>query len=618
VDKPDIRAVIHFNLPSTVEAYYQEVGRAGRDGKPARGILLYSPEDRALQEWFIENDAPKPEQTHALYRALPRGVRRLSPLDLQRETGMNDTMLKLALRQLEIAGAVQRLGDERGAMLVRVEDLVRVDLSAGAAETEQFRLVKRRKLAQMIRYAETNDCRRRFILDYFGDHGSADAPECCDNHIDTVSPTTRRAETEDEWIPLVILETVRTLERPLGRDKIAMIVRGSHAQEIVDWGYHRHKFYSKLKHLTLREIGDVIEQLVARGYLKTIGGEYPVIALTPLGEQTLDARAAIALNVGTPASQQKRVEKKAALKAGGTIERTLELAEEGLSVTQIAEKRGLTVGTVYSHLERLVAEGRTAPDRFIEPNVYEQIIAAMKQWDGQWLSGLKALLPEEISYDQIRLVVAAQKAKPGAVSAPSVPETSEDLIARFLSQAHPKPLPGPWRVGFALDSHSKFVGAQNVRTELGDLLYRFKYGGEQGVVETLAARLADFLRAHSEMRADLILPIPSTKKERPYDPVPLLARALGKRIGVAVNETALVKTRATELQKAMTNLAQKQANVRGAYCVADAKAVCARRVLLLDDFFDSGATLSEATCVLLAADAAAVCVLAVTKTIHAD
>jgi ATP-dependent DNA helicase RecQ len=100
--------------------------------------------------------------------------------------------------------------------------------------------------------------------------------------------------------------------------------------------------------------------------------------------------------------------------------------------------------------------------------------------------------------------------------------------------------------------------------------------------------------------------------------VPLLARALGKRIGVAVNETALVKTRATELQKAMTNLAQKQANVRGAYCVADAKAVCARRVLLLDDFFDSGATLSEATCVLLAADAAAVCVLAVTKTIHAD
>lgn len=757
VDKPDIRAVIHFNLPSTVEAYYQEVGRAGRDGKPARGILLYSPEDRALQEWFIENDAPRVEQTLALYRALPRGTTRVSPFDLQRETGMNDTMLKLALHQLEMAGAVQRLGDERGAMWLRVENLTHVDLSASAAEVARLREVKRRKLVQMIHYAETNHCRRRFILDYFGDHSAADAPECCDNHpSETVATPTRRAASEEEWIPLVILETVRTLKHPLGREKIAMIARGSQAQAIVSAGYNRHKFYGKLHHLTLREIGDVIEQLITRGYLKMIGGEYPVLALTPLGEQTLKTRAAIELDVRRHASTEKRAEKKAVLKAGGTIERTLELARQGLDVAQIAKQRGLSIGTIYGHLERLVADGRIAPERFIEPRVYAQIVTAMKQWDGEWLADLKALLPAEISYDQIRLVVAAQKAQPrqaetasgqtdarmgseknrahavwllgesrskehlaaliaalddedgnirrlaasalgkiedaravgsliellsdakpqvrqyaikalGRIGHPAANEALtkikddpqekdynrtaarvalkqialkskhgnqvgkstqdgetcdeplfEDAIQKFLSSPRPKLLRGPWALGYALDFNSQFVGARWTRTELGEWVYRFKYGGEQNVVQPLAARLAAFLKVHPEMRADVILPIPSTKKERPYDPVPLLARTLGKAMGVSVNETVLIKTRATELQKAMTNLVQKQANVRGAFAVTDAKPLRAKRVLLLDDFYDSGATLAEATRVVLAAGAAKVYVLVVTKTIHAD
>ncbi len=231
VDKPDIRWVIHYNLPSTVEAYYQEVGRAGRDGCPARGVLLYSTEDRALQEWFIENDAPKPEQTLALYRALPRGVTRVSALDLQRESGMNDTRLKLALRQLEIAGAVQRLGDERGAMILQVANLARVDLTAGAAEVERFRDLKRRKLAQMIRYAETNACRRRFILDYFGDRGPADAPDCCDNYLATTLAPTRAATTEHESVALTILGCVGAVNGRLGRSGVGKILAARKASE---------------------------------------------------------------------------------------------------------------------------------------------------------------------------------------------------------------------------------------------------------------------------------------------------------------------------------------------------------------------------------------------------
>ncbi len=78
IDRPDVRLVAHFAMPGTLEAYYQEAGRAGRDGLPARAVLLYSPKDRALQEWFIENDAPAANEVRVLYDAI-RARHDLSP-----------------------------------------------------------------------------------------------------------------------------------------------------------------------------------------------------------------------------------------------------------------------------------------------------------------------------------------------------------------------------------------------------------------------------------------------------------------------------------------------------------------------------------------------------------
>jgi ATP-dependent DNA helicase RecQ len=67
VDKPDVRAVIHYNLPATVEAYYQEAGRAGRDGLPAECLLLFAPDDQGLQEWLINSDTPAYEDLYQLF-----------------------------------------------------------------------------------------------------------------------------------------------------------------------------------------------------------------------------------------------------------------------------------------------------------------------------------------------------------------------------------------------------------------------------------------------------------------------------------------------------------------------------------------------------------------------
>jgi predicted amidophosphoribosyltransferase len=115
-------------------------------------------------------------------------------------------------------------------------------------------------------------------------------------------------------------------------------------------------------------------------------------------------------------------------------------------------------------------------------------------------------------------------------------------------------------------------------------------------------------------QVDAIVPVPpSTPRE--FDPVSAVAEALGQRLGLPV-WPALFKTRQTLPQKELQSLAQKRANVRGAFAVQGQ--VRGKRLLILDDLYDSGATLEEAARILKLAGATRLCVLALTSTIHAD
>ena len=289
VDKSDIRLVVHADIPRSPEAYYQEAGRGGRDGKPTRCVLLFNHGDIRLQEFLIDSSFPSPELLRAMWKLL-KDQPQLGKLT------RDDEELEARLRarlpgtpsNAAVSAAIRIL--ERHGMLARDDEKLSATRPAPGlyptfdVESLQRRAeIERRKLRTMIDYAYHPRCRRQYILEYFGDADwNARDRRCgaCDNCDAVAQGKTVGLSAAEVTSVRKLLSLVGSLNGRFGRMRIAGIATGSdddgRFQDMPERGC--------LRGWSQQQILDLLRALEGAGLVEASRGEYPTISTTRRGD----------------------------------------------------------------------------------------------------------------------------------------------------------------------------------------------------------------------------------------------------------------------------------------------------------------------------------------------
>lgn len=285
IDKGNLRFIIHFDVPGSITAYYQEVGRCGRDGLPAKGFLLFDPADRRIQEYFIESALPLPEDFDLILEAVAGAETPPNLTAIKQMTGLHPTRVNMVIAELLEQEFLKRESEE-GVQVYRTLNKQGKPL---LTRYENQQKVKKDELQKMMHYGYQKDiCRMSLLRTALGDTLSS---RC--GHCDICLPDSLKIRTEEDGSSKI---EQWLLARPIPIAPIALY-KVSAGLSVLDSKLRSPLFVRFMKERNVvssyQEMDEELIQLIIKHFTAAIQGK-ELAGIVPLPSQTWKAQRSIA------------------------------------------------------------------------------------------------------------------------------------------------------------------------------------------------------------------------------------------------------------------------------------------------------------------------------------
>ncbi|MEE9391207.1 MAG: ATP-dependent DNA helicase RecQ [Planctomycetota bacterium] len=320
IDRPDVRLVVHWDLPGSLEAYYQEAGRAGRDGEESRAVILFSEASLRLHEYFHSIAHPPDEfvlRTFHYFRE-SQECGEVETRDTIRERGADNreaNLLGAGLNRLQVLGFLSRTQHEGVVELVRDDADALISALADPA-FQQRAESDRRKLDAVAAYARRRRCRRNALLAWFEaleDTESCGRCDVCTSH----EGEGRNLDDSETELLRKVLSGIARARGYAGRNKIALMLIGSAAKEVQGTWLQNLSTFGLLPELNKAGSLAWIDAAADSGLAEVSGDRYPVLAISTLGIKVLKSEV-VPPTFGWPAPKSTRSLRKSTAQRNGS------------------------------------------------------------------------------------------------------------------------------------------------------------------------------------------------------------------------------------------------------------------------------------------------------------